>query len=111
METPNDFRAKRGETQEVILRLPKFYFFEWQELLIGQSAHPHPQEDFPFFLLRIIFAIIAETTASKTVQIMMVAIFSESHASIVFPPVQRYYFVTLTGFVSFVASLYGLKSI
>ena len=60
---------------------------EWHEPLIGQPAHPQPQEDLPFFLLRIIPAIIAVTIASSTTQMMIVEIFSEIHASIFFPPV------------------------
>lgn len=47
---------------------------------MGQSEHPHPQEDFPFFLLRIMPAMMAATTAISTAHIMMVAIFSEIHA-------------------------------
>ena len=54
---------------------------------MGQSEHPHPQEDFPFFLLRIMPAMMAATTAISTAHIMMVAIFSEIHASIYIPPV------------------------
>lgn len=80
------------------------YFSGWQEPLIGHCAHPHPQEDFPFFLFFIILTIIAATTAIRTPQIMIVAIFPESQASIFFPPVPAIYFVTLTRLVSFVAS-------
>lgn len=52
------------------------YFLGWQEPLIGQFEHPHPQEDFPFFLLRIKFMIMAEITAISTTQIIIVAMFS-----------------------------------
>ena len=32
---------------------------------MGQSAHPHPQEDLPFFLLRIMLTIITVTTTTR----------------------------------------------
>lgn len=67
-----------------------------------QVEQPQPQGDFPFFLLRIIPAIIAATAAIKTAQIMIVAIFSMIHASILIPPEVPY---TLTVFVSLTASL------
>ena len=62
--------------------LRKYYFLEWQEPPAGQSAHPHPQEDLPFFLFFTILTMIAATTAIKTAQMMIVAMFSPSHASI-----------------------------
>lgn len=76
----------------------KLYFLGWQEPLIGQSAHPHPQEDFPFFLFFIMLTIIAETTAIKTAQIIIVAMFSVSQASIFLPPVHNNLFCHLNAF-------------
>ncbi len=77
---------------------------------MAQFAHPQPQEDFPFFLLRTILAITAVTTAIRTTQMMIVAIFSEIHVSISFPPVLFIlYYTAFIDFVNLVASLYGLK--
>lgn len=90
---------------------PKRYLPEWQLPFIGQFAHPHPQEDFPFFLSRIITVIIAATTATRAAQIMIVAIFSEIHVSIKTTPVFYILFATFTVLVSLVASLYGLNII
>ena len=67
-----------------------------------QAEQPQPQEVFPFFLLRIIPAIIAATTMSKTAQMMIVAKFSMIHASILIPPEVPYAF---TGLVSLTDSL------
>lgn len=57
---------------------------EWQEPLIGQFEHPQPQEDFPFFLLRIMFATIRATITISTAQTMIVPMFPASHVSILF---------------------------
>ena len=87
---------------------PLFYysfsgcFAEWQLPLMEQVEQPQPQEVFPFFLLRIIPAIIAATAASKTAQMMIVAKFSMIHASILIPPEVPYAF---TGLVSLTDSL------
>lgn len=49
----------------------------------------------------------------RTTQMMIVAIFSEIHVSISFPPVLfillLYYYTVFMDFVNLVASLYGLK--
>ena len=49
---------------------------------MGQQPQLQPQEDLPFFLLRIIETIIAATIRIRTRHIIIVAIFSESHANI-----------------------------
>lgn len=49
---------------------------------MAQPAHPQPQDDFPFFLLRIILAMTATTMIIKTPLIMIVAIFPIIHVSI-----------------------------
>lgn len=54
----------------------------WQEPLMGQQPQLQPQEDLPFLLLRIIETIIAATIRIRTRHIIIVAIFSESHANI-----------------------------
>lgn len=82
-----------------------YIFFLLHSPLIGQFAHPHPQEDLPFFLSRTIPAITAATITSSTAQMSIVAIFSEIHAIIFLPPADLNYFVTLTFLVSFVDSL------
>lgn len=92
-----------GSGEPMVRRCP-IYFLGWQEPLIGHCAQPHPQEDFPFFLFFTMLTIIAVTMAIKTAQIMIAAIFSESQASIFFPPVLPVYFITLTPSVSFAAS-------
>lgn len=89
---------------------------------MAQPAHPQPQDDFPFFLLRTIPAITTATTIIRTALMMIVAIFSISHVSIIIPPSRAVrhcpllllsYFAifSFTFVVSFVASLYGLNSI
>lgn len=75
-----------------------FYFPVWQESLIGQSAHPHEQEDFPFFLFFIICMIIAATTKIKTAQIIIVAMFSVNQAIIFLSPVHNDLFYRLNAF-------------
>ena len=60
-------------------------FSGWQAPFMAQPAHPQPQDDFPFFLLRIIPAITAATMIIKTALIMIVAIFSIIHVSIKIP--------------------------
>ena len=62
-------------------------FAGWQAPFMAQPAHPQPQDDFPFLLLRIILTIIAAITRIKTALMMIVAIFSISHVSIEIPPV------------------------
>ena len=62
-------------------------FSGWQAPFMAQPAHPQPQDDFPFLLLRIILTRIAATTKTKTALMMIVAIFSISHVSIEVPPV------------------------
>ena len=62
-------------------------FAGWQAPFMAQPAHPQPQDDFPFLLLRIILTRIAATTKTKTALMMIVAIFSISHACIEIPPV------------------------
>ena len=62
-------------------------FAGWQAPFMAQPAHPQPQDDFPFLLLRTILTIIAATTRTKTMLMMIVAIFSISHVSIEIPPV------------------------
>lgn len=52
----------------------------------GQPAHPQPQDDFPFLLLRTILAIDNAAMRTKTALMMIVAIFSISHVSIKIPP-------------------------
>ena len=74
--------TKIRETQTNYSVSLKFYSLEWQEPLIGQFAHPQPQEDFPFFLFFTILTIMVATTAISTAQIMIVAAFCESQASI-----------------------------
>ena len=54
---------------------------------MAQPAHPQPQDDLPFLLPRTILAMTAATKRTKTALIMIVAIFSISHASIEIPPV------------------------
>ena len=54
---------------------------------MAQPAHPQPQDDFPFLLPRTMPAIIAATMRIRTALMMIVAIFSISHASIESPPV------------------------
>lgn len=83
----------------------------WHDPLIGQLEQPREQEDFPFFLFLTILTIIAVTTAISKAQIITVAKFSESHASILFPPFSfPFYSVALTFLVSLVASEYLLKN-
>ena len=106
------FTSKIREARAFACVSPKIYDLGWQDPLIGQFAHPHPQEDFPFFLSRTIPTIIAATTAINIAQMITVAIFSPSHASIPIPPVlSEYYFDTFTVLVNLVDSLYGLKII
>ena len=62
-------------------------FAGWQAPFMAQPAHPQPQDDFPFLLLRTILVMTAATKRTKTALIMIVAIFSISHASIEIPPV------------------------
>ena len=61
-------------------------FVGWQAPFMAQPAHPQPQDDFPFLLPRTILAMTAATKRTKTALIMIVAIFSISHASIEIPP-------------------------
>lgn len=61
-------------------------FAGWQAPFMAQPAHPQPQDDFPFLLPRFILTRIAATTKTKTALMMIVAIFSISHASIEIPP-------------------------
>ena len=61
-------------------------FAGWQAPFMAQPAHPQPQDDFPFLLTRTILAMTAATKRTKTALIMIVAIFSISHASIEIPP-------------------------
>ena len=61
-------------------------FAGWQAPFMAQPAHPQPQDDFPFLLPRTILAMTAATKRTKTALIMIVAIFSISHASIEIPP-------------------------
>lgn len=80
-----------------------------------QPAHPHPQEDFPFLLLRTILTMTPATAAAKTALTRIVAIFSTIHADIFFtsclcfvPAASQYcnpYFAILTLAVNLVASL------
>lgn len=73
---------------------------------MGQLAHPHPQEDLPFFLSRTRPAITTATTAISAAQIRIVAIFPVIHANILFPPVPRQaLFVSCTFRVSLADSL------
>jgi hypothetical protein len=62
-------------------------FAGWQAPFMAQPAHPQPQDDFPFLLPRTILTRIAATTRTKTMLMMIVAIFSISHVSIEIPPV------------------------
>jgi hypothetical protein len=48
----------------------------------AQWVQPHPQEVFPFFLLRIIDTTIITTTAKRIAHMIIVGKFSLSHASI-----------------------------
>ena len=87
-------RQKFRETQEKPAS-PEIHFTRRQEPFIGHSAHPQPQEDFPFFLFFAMPTMIAATTATKTAQIITVAILSEIKASILFSPAlhkQKCYF-------------------
>lgn len=54
---------------------------------MAQPAHPQPQDDFPFFLPRIILTMTAATITTKTTLIIIVDIFSAIHVSIENPPV------------------------
>ena len=83
----NGVNKKRGEEKSS----PYFYFLGWQEPPIGQSAHPHPQADFPFFLFLTILTIIAAITAIKAAQMIIAAILSFSQASILLPPFTAFY--------------------
>lgn len=73
--------------------LQTFYFREvsgfsgWQAPFIAQPAQPQPQDDLPFLLPRTMLTMAAATMMIKTVQIMIVAIFSMIHASIIIPPI------------------------
>ena len=87
----------------------KLRFYLLQDPFIGQFEQPHEQEDFPFFLFLTILKIIAATTAISTTQTIIVAEFSESHASIPFPPFP-FYSAALTFLVSLVDSEYLLKN-
>ena len=62
-------------------------FAGWQAPFMAQPAHPQPQDDFPFLLLRTMLAIDIDTMRTKTALMMIVAIFSISHVSIEIPPV------------------------
>ena len=66
--------------------LRKYYFLEWQEPPAGQSAHPHPQEDLPFFLSLTRPTIIKVTISASTRHIIMVARFCEIHEIIISVP-------------------------
>lgn len=66
-------------------RFLQFYFLLRQEPPIGQSEHPHPQDE-PFFFFFTILTVTAITTARSTAQIIIVAMFSLSQANIYFVP-------------------------
>ena len=89
-----------GDADRIRVSL-KLYFSEWQKPFPEQPAHPHPQEDFPFFLFFTILTIIAATTAIKTAQMITVAIFSKSQASIFLPPLHNFLFCYLNSFCQF----------
>lgn len=80
---------------------------------MGQQPQLPPHEDLPLFLSLTSLTIIAVTTTASKRHIRIVAIFSESHASMkidsFYTLIYTYQF-TLTLVVSFVASLWGLKS-
>ena len=63
------------------------YFPGWQVPFMAQPAHPQPQDDFPFLLLRTMLAIDTATARSRIALMMIVAIFSIIHVSIGIPPV------------------------
>lgn len=52
---------------------------------MGQPEQAHPHEDFPFFLFRIMPAIMATTIAASTAQIIIVAKFSDIQLNITLP--------------------------
>ena len=70
--------------------------------------------DLPFFLSFIIFITIAVTMRTRTAQTIIVPIFELIHDSTGITPFVIVYLVLIASFllliVSFVASLYGLKS-
>lgn len=53
---------------------------------MAQPPHPHPQDDFPCRFLRTIPAMTAATMITKTVLMMIVAIFSIIHVNIEIHP-------------------------
>lgn len=61
------------------------YFPGWQVPFMAQPAHPQPQDDFPFLLLRTMLAIDTATARSRIALMMIVAIFSIIHVSIGIP--------------------------
>lgn len=84
------------------------YFAGWQAPFMAQPAHPQPQDDFPFLLLRTMLAIDTATARSRIALMMIVAIFPIIHVSIGIPLFLRFYDFTVFSFmfvVSFVASL------
>ena len=66
--------SKKSMQRDNFSRCIDFYFSEWQDPFIGQDPHPHPQDDFPFFLSRIMLLIISPTTASNPAPTKKVAI-------------------------------------
>ena len=67
-------------------RLIQKYVFShfplWQEPLIAQFLHPHPQEVLPCFLFLTIYDIIAAITAVSTIHIIIVEILLSNHVII-----------------------------
>ena len=79
--------AERFNSRPDVIHFRFSGFAGWQAPFMAQPAHPQPQDDFPFFLLRTILAIDIDTMRTKTALMMIVAIFSISHVSIEIPPV------------------------
>ena len=80
--------AERFDSRPDMIHFRKVSGFAgWQAPFMAQPAHPQPQDDFPFLLLRTMLAIDIDTMRTKTALMMIVAIFSISHVSIEIPPV------------------------
>lgn len=62
---------------------PVFYFFEWQESLIGHPPQPQLQEDLPFFLSLTILKTTVPIQATTTSNIIIDARFDAIQPSIV----------------------------
>lgn len=66
----------------MVLSYEVFDAVEWQAPFMAQPAHPQPQDDFPFLLLRTILTITVAITIIRTTLMIIVAKFSMIHVPI-----------------------------